>query len=152
MLRDLGVAVGRADRADVLAGELEAALLETRPLNGRVALPMIWHDPLMAANGATYAGNMVACMGYEVPLIDPDGTGYPTITPQDIITYGITDLFLSSEPHEFSLAEGEALVKAVVELGGHAPSVHLIDGEALTWMGSYTTKGLNTLFGMQTSA
>ena len=92
---------------------------------------------------------MVACMGYEVPLIDPDGTGYPTISPQYIIIYGITDLFLSSEPHEFSLAEGEALAKAVVELGGRAPSVHLIDGEALTWMGSYTAKGLNTLFAMK---
>ncbi|GIR75938.1 MAG: hypothetical protein CM15mP78_06370 [Candidatus Poseidoniales archaeon] len=62
----------------------------------------------MAANGATYAGNMLACLGYHVPVIDPEGTGYPVVTPETIVEHGITDLFLSSEPHEFTTAEGRS--------------------------------------------
>lgn len=148
MLRELGAAVGRSAEADLLASDLETTLEQRKQANGKKALPLIWHEPLMAANGATYAGNMVACMGYEVPVIEPEGTGYPVITPQDIIDHGITDLFLSSEPHEFSLAEGKVLAEAVSALGGSPPSLHLIDGEALTWMGSYTARGLKTLYSM----
>ncbi len=150
MIRELGVAVERMEAAEERAKEVEKMLERVKEPNGKRALPMIWHEPLMAANGATYAGNMVACMGYEVPVIEPEGTGYPVITPEDIIDYGITDLFLSSEPHEFSIAEGEVLATAVSALGGTPPSLHLIDGEALTWMGSYTATGLATLLEMET--
>jgi len=150
MIRELGLVIGRVKAADERASEVERMLERIKASNGKQALPMIWHEPLMAANGATYAGSMVACMGYEVPVIEPEGTGYPVITPDDIIAYGITDLFLSSEPHEFSLAEGEVLATAVKDLGGTPPSLHLIDGEALTWMGSYTATGLATLLEMET--
>jgi iron complex transport system substrate-binding protein len=149
MLRELGLAVGREKQAGELAGSLEVIVADLPEPNGRVALPLIWHEPLMAANGATYAGNMVACMGYDVPVIEPTGTGYPVITPQTVVDWGVTDLFLSSEPHEFSMEEGERLAKAIAEQGSPPPALHLIDGEALTWMGSYTERGLHHLLGME---
>ena len=149
MLRSLGRAVQREDEAEALATRLETTLCALPEPNGRVALPLIWHEPLMAANGATYAGNMVACMGYDVPVIEPDGTGYPVVTPESIVAWRVTDLFLSSEPHEFSLEEGERLVAQIEAIGGTPPALHLIDGEALTWMGSYTTKGLEHLLTME---
>jgi len=37
------------------------------------------------------------------------------------------------------------LVAQIEAIGGTPPALHLIDGEALTWMGSYTTKGLEHL-------
>lgn len=142
VLRELGTLVGRHERGEQMAAELEQTL-ESLPLpNGRVGLPLIWNEPLMAANGATYAGNMLACMGYDVPVIDPDGTGYPEITESDVIQYGITDLFFSSEPHDFSRQEAERLQERIVKAGGEPVRVHMIDGEALTWMGSYTNTGL----------
>ncbi len=149
MLRKLGRATGCADEAEVLAGNLERTLTGLPAPNGRVALPLIWHDPLMAANGSTYAGNMVACMGYSVPVIDPEGTGYPAISSETVMAWKVTDLFLSSEPHEFSLEEGERLAEEIRRLGGAPPSLHLIDGEALTWMGSHTETGLKRLLEME---
>ena len=149
MLRGLGRTVKRETEAEAMASRLETALTALPEPNGRVALPLIWHEPLMAANGATYAGNMVACMGYDVPVIEPDGTGYPVVTPESIMAWRVNDLFLSSEPHEFSLEEGERLVAAIEALGGTPPALHLIDGEALTWMGSFTDKGLGDLLAME---
>jgi ABC-type Fe3+-hydroxamate transport system substrate-binding protein len=145
MLRDLGKAVNRMDEADGLASELEDVLASIPENNGRVALPLIWHEPLMAANGETYAGGMLACMGYTVPIIDPNGTGYPEVTVESIIEHGVTDLFLSSEPHEFSMEEGQRLAAAIEAAGATPPELHMIDGEALTWMGSFTATGLRTL-------
>ncbi len=145
MLRDLGKAVIRMDEADGLASELEDVLASIPENNGRVALPLIWHEPLMAANGETYAGGMLACMGYTVPIIDPNGTGYPEVTVESIIEHGVTDLFLSSEPHDFSMEEGQRLAAAIEAAGATPPELHMIDGEALTWMGSFTATGLRTL-------
>ena len=145
MLRSLGTVVNKSEEAEAMAQTIERTLNDLPAPNGRCALPMIWHEPLMAANGATYAGNMVACMGYHVPVIQPDGTGYPVVSARDLMEHGVTDLFLSSEPHEFSLAEGQAMAQAVVEAGGVAPRIHLIDGEDLTWMGSHTAQGLRAM-------
>lgn len=145
MLRDLGKAVNRMDEANGLASELEDVLASIPENNGRVALPLIWHEPLMAANGETYAGGMLACMGYTVPIIDPNGTGYPEVTVESIIEHGVTDLFLSSEPHDFSMEEGQRLAAAIEAAGATPPELHMIDGEALTWMGSFTATGLRTL-------
>jgi ABC-type Fe3+-hydroxamate transport system substrate-binding protein len=145
MLRDLGKAVNRMDEANGLASEVENLLSSVPETNGRVALPLIWHEPLMAANGETYAGGMLACMGYTVPIIDPNGTGYPEVTVESIIEHSVTDLFLSSEPHEFSMEEGKRLAAAIEAAGATPPELHMIDGEALTWMGSYTATGLRTL-------
>jgi len=40
-------------------------------------------------------------------------------------------------------------VAAIEALGGTPPALHLIDGEALTWMGSFTDKGLGDLLAME---
>lgn len=145
MLRDLGKAVNRAQEAENLAIELEDILAALPEPNGRIGLPLIWHEPLMAANGETYAGGMLTCMGYTVPIIDPNGTGYPEVNVETIVEHGVTDLFLSSEPHEFSAEEGQQLLAAIEATGARPPELHMIDGEALTWMGSFTATGLRTL-------
>ena len=88
MLRDLGRAVGRPQDAENYAVAIENEL-DIQPVKGsKTALPLIWHDPLMAANGTTYAGNMLACLGFTVPNIEPEGTGYPEVSPESIIANG----------------------------------------------------------------
>ena len=96
-------------------------------------------------SGNTYAGNMLTCMGYSVPDIEPDGTGYPEVSVESLVQYGITDLFLSSEPHEFTTQEGDALLDALRALTDRPPTLHFIDGEDLTWMGTRTLSGLRRL-------
>ena len=54
--------------------------------------------------------------GLNVPKIDPDGTGYPEVTAATIVEHGITDLFLSSEPHEFTVEEGKSLFNILATL------------------------------------
>ncbi|MEC8577156.1 MAG: hypothetical protein VXY68_05500, partial [Candidatus Thermoplasmatota archaeon] len=96
-------------------------------------------------NDTTYAGNMLTCLGFKVPNIEAKGTGYPVVTPDSIVENGVTDLFLSSEPHEFTTAEGQALHEALAQRTDEPPTVHFIDGEDLTWMGSRTARALQRL-------
>ena len=145
MLRNLGRAVERTEAAEVFAVAIEEALLTAPETGGRTALPLIWHRPLMAANGTTYAGNMLACLGFNLPDIEPDGNGYPEVTPAIIVEHGVTDVFLSSEPHEFTNAEGEGLAEAFRTLTDSPPNIHFIDGEDLTWMGTRTAEALKRL-------
>ena len=145
MLRELGAAVGREEAAEAFAVAIEGELALIPVQGSRTALPLIWHDPLMAANGTTYAGNMLACLGFKVPNIEPEGTGYPVVTPDSIVENGVTDLFLSSEPHEFTTSEGQALHDALAQRTDQPPVVHFIDGEDLTWMGSRTATALQRL-------
>ena len=84
-------------------------------------------------------------LGFTVPNIEPEGTGYPVVSPESIIANGVTDLFLSSEPHEFTTAEGQVLHDALAEQSPNPPDVHFIDGEDLTWMGSRTAEALRRL-------
>lgn len=142
MLRDLGKAVNREGKGVALAEELETALRNLKQSRSGVVLPFIWNEPLMVANGQTYAGGMLSTLGWTVPVIKPDGTGYPTVTERDLLDHRVEGLLMSSEPYDFSLKEGEALADRVVEAGGRRPWVRCIDGEALTWMGSHTLHGL----------
>jgi len=145
MLRALGEAVDCSEVAESLAQSIESTLAQSPGLQKGRALPLIWHEPLMAANGTTYAGNMLACMGFDVPNIEPDGSGYPVVTPKIMVDHGITDIFLSSEPHEFTTQEGEVMEAAFQTITDNPPMVHFIDGEDLTWMGSHTDVALRRL-------
>ena len=112
--------------------------------SGPVVLPMIWHEPLMAVAPTKYAGALLECCGFKVPDLDPNGNGYPVVTPEAIQSHDVEGLLLSSEPHEFSKQEGEAICDAVEALGGKRPWTRCIDGEALTWFGTHTLHGLRT--------
>ena len=150
MLRELSVAVHCEARGESMARELEETLASLPSSGHEKALPIIWHEPLMAANATTYAGGMISCMGFDVGNIDPEGNGYPEVTPGVLNQHGIRHLFFSSEPYEFSRQEGEHVADAVEAIGGKRPLVHLIDGEALTWMGSHTNEGLKHLLNTRT--
>lgn len=150
MLRELSVAVRCEARGESMARELEETLASLPSSGHEKALPIIWHEPLMAANATTYAGGMISCMGFDVVNIDPEGNGYPELTPAVLNQHGIRHLFFSSEPYEFNRQEGEHVADAVEAIGGKRPLVHLIDGEALTWMGSHTNEGLKHLLNART--
>ncbi len=145
MLRELGRAVNRTEQAETWAKQIESLLNDPLPTSQRIGLPLIWHEPLMAANGNTYAGNMLTCTGFSVPKIEPEGTGYPVVNAAILVEHDVTDLFLSSEPHDFTVEEGESLFKVLQQLTATPPRVHHIDGEDLTWMGTRTLTGLKRL-------
>lgn len=92
---------------------------------------------------------MISCLGFDVVNVDPHGNGYPEVTPASIKQHDIGHLFFSSEPYEFNREEGEHVADEVEAIGGKRPLVHLIDGEALTWMGSHTNEGLKHLLNLR---
>ena len=149
MVRELSRAVDCEAKGESMAKELEQTLASLPAGGNEKALPIIWHEPLMAANATTYAGGMISCLGFDVVNIDPDGNGYPEVTPASIKQHGIGHLFFSSEPYEFNRQEGEQVADEVEGIGGARPLVHLIDGEALTWMGSHTNEGLKHLLDLR---
>ena len=146
MLDDLGAAVERAAYATRMADELRAELAESTPAAGnRVAAALIWHEPLMALSAERYGGDLVRRAGFTVPELDAadgSGNGYPTVTPGELGAAGINTLLLTSEPHDFTVAEGEQLADAVQAAGFPRPAPHKVDGEALTWFGSRSAAGL----------
>ena len=146
MLRELASCINRESRGEELALRVEAALSEVdKTVSRGTVVPMIWHEPLMAAQSGTYAAGMVQALGFEVPEFEAAGTGYPVVIAETLIEHGVDGILLSSEPYEFAHEEGEAIASVMESLGGKRPWVLCIDGEALTWMGSFTAEGLERL-------
>ena len=144
LLMLLGERLDLLPKATELANAIQHELTEETHRNGPVVLPMIWHEPLMAVSPTKYSGALLEACGFQIPDIEPEGNGYPIVTPEDIVQHNVEGLLLSSEPHEFSKAEGEAISDAVEAIGGERPWTRCIDGEALTWFGSHTLTGLRT--------
>lgn len=147
MLRELGKLVGREQKAEHFACELESLLeeLAKSPMTHTRVAPMIWHKPLMAVGPEKYAGGILTTLGFAIPALIEGGNGYPVVTIEALIEQKIEGLLLSSEPHPFALKEGEEIAAQVVEHGGQTMWCKCVDGEALTWFGSHTSRGLKTL-------
>lgn len=84
-------------------------------------------------------------VGFNVIDTHPEGNGYPEVTIEDFIKHAIELILLTSEPHKFTIEEGQEIVGAIVKAGGKPPLVELIDGEDLTWFGSRTASALARL-------
>jgi len=144
MLRSLGAAIGCLDAAEALAVEVEGALAAVpgcdRPPR---TMPLIWHEPLMAVAPGRYSGDLLARCGFDV--VDPlPGAGYPEVTAARIGELGVEILLLTSEPHDFTIEEGEAIANAVESKGYARPRPVKVDGEALTWFGARTGSAVLT--------
>ena len=88
-------------------------------------------------------------VGFNVIDTHPEGNGYPKVVVEDFIKHEIELILLTSEPHKFTIEEGEEIVDAIVKAGGKSPLVELIDGEDLTWFGSRTASALARLIEFQ---
>jgi len=147
MLRQLGEAIDRKESAEKWASSIESKLrwMKKNPLQSVRVAPMIWHEPLMSVGPGKYAGGLLTTLGLEVPALVEGGNGYPIVTPEALIEHNVEWLLLSSEPHDFALEEGEAIAAEMRKLGGQGAHSTCIDGEALTWFGTTTLAGLETL-------
>jgi ABC-type Fe3+-hydroxamate transport system substrate-binding protein len=143
LLRALAHRLGLQSSGEELAKEVESALAHTQAQGPATpkSIALIWHDPLMALSSTRYGGSLLRHVGFELPEFE-SATGYPVVDPQVIARAGVELLLLSSEPHDFTEAEGQSLADAVVSYGGHRPAVRKIDGERLTWFGSRTAEAL----------
>lgn len=146
LLRELGSRVGREERGAALAAEVEAELATTSRVLSEgphpVAVPLIWNEPLMMVAPSRYAGDLVRVSGFTVPDPEPEGNGYPVVSPELLAEAKVEVLLLTSEPHDFTQEEGDAVADAVARTGAPRPRALKVDGEALTWFGAHTVPAL----------
>ena len=105
-------------------------------------LYFIWNEPHMVAGKHTYIDFMLSLIGGRNKANELSDERYLEVKGKPQADY----VFLSSEPFPFKDKHIETYKK-------FSDQVHLIDGEMVSWHGSYTIKGLqylksyfNTLF------
>jgi len=146
MLQELGKACNRKSAGEQLALLCEDSLNQISKVgNGLRTVPLIWYEPLMAVGPNKYAGSILSLVGFDVIDTNPDGNGYPEVSVADFIDHDVELILLTSEPHEFTLDEGNGIAANIVKAGGKAPTIKLIDGEDLTWFGSRTAPAIARL-------
>lgn len=137
MLRMVGDQVDRREAASSLVRSLENELSDVPAPSGLSAVVLIWNHPLMAVAPSRYAGDVVRYAGVSVLDVSP-GEPYPKVDLLDLVRLAPDFLLLTSEPYDFSLAEGEALAQAMEDHGVRRPLVRKLEGAHLTWFGSRT--------------
>jgi ABC-type Fe3+-hydroxamate transport system substrate-binding protein len=120
------------------AFEHEYAALRALPRGpARKVLYCIWQDPWMTVSADTYIANMLAQLGWSVPVLGTDR--YPRFEWTAALVEGIDAVLLSTEPYRFTEAHADALER---QLG---KPVFLVDGEMMSWYGSRALAGLRYL-------
>ncbi|GAB3497721.1 helical backbone metal receptor [Spirosoma knui] len=129
MIREVGVLVGKPDRAEQMARQIEQSLRlsfgEPRP---SVAY-FIWRNPYMVAASDTFIDAMLNVAGFRNAFANQ--TRYPEVTPAELQAVQPDLIFLSSEPYPFT-------EKHSADFQAICPSapVLIVDGELFSWYGS----------------
>lgn len=144
MVRGVAAAVGRGERGEEIAAEVEAAEAEARAqVADRPPVPfavLVWREPWIAAGASTFLSDiLVTAGGVNVVEGGEDSLRYPEVTPEDLSALGPRRVLLPSEPFPFGIRHRDELVRRT-RIG---PSTFLrCDGELLTWHGFRTAAGL----------
>jgi ABC-type hemin transport system substrate-binding protein len=140
MTRRLGEVLGRAEQAEVLAAEVDAAREAAAwPADAPrvMALTLIWRKPWMGVGADTFADDLLWRCGFGNVLSGFDER-YPTVDPSYVL--GADVVLLPSEPYAF----GDDDLPAVAELVGEEVPTRFVDGQALTWHGPRTAEAVRT--------
>lgn len=95
----------------------------------------IWH-PWMTFNGTAYPSAMLAAAGFRNVFAGSEGDKYFEVTSEAAIAAGAKWALLPTEPYPFH--------KKPVSTAQFA-GASIIDGEALTWFGTRTKRGIEVL-------
>lgn len=134
-LRAMSNLVGRSERGERLAAQVEQALADAQANaqpEPRTFAYLIWRDPWMVAGQETFISNLLAHGGG----LNPFEGRYPEVTLDDL--RGVDRVLLASEP--FPLAEKHRA--QLIAAGFAAEQVRLVDGERLSWHGVRLLHGL----------
>lgn len=136
LMRLIGGIFGRAENAEAMCAEFEAALArlraETAAFPAKRVCYFCWTDPWMTASRDTYISRSLALVNWQT-VGHRDDTRYPEVTVDEALL-GSTDLFLfSTEPFAFTNAHAAAFA---AEHGLAPERCLVIDGEYTSWYGS----------------
>ncbi len=143
MVRSIGDAIDRPERAEKIASEIEyhssrvRSAVSARP---RIRFAyLIWRKPWMSVNDDTFAHSLLALAGgTNVFARRPER--YPELTHDDLLQARPSVVLLGSEPFPFAEPHREELARiADVDRS----RILLVDGEYLSWYGSRTPDGID---------
>jgi len=145
MIEKIGALVHKIEEAKKLVSEIKAVLTAiAKPENEKIALYVIWREPIMVAARDTFIDSMLRHLGYENAA--KNWSRYPVLTAEQISSLEPELIFLSSEPFPFRH-------KHVQEFRSMFPKskVLIVDGELFSWYGSrmLRTKSLESLLAFQ---
>lgn len=101
-------------------------------------LYFIWREPYMVAGKGTYIEYMLSLINGKNAAEDISQERYPRVELDDINKLRVDYIFLSTEPYPFKKNH-------LSDFKGFSANVSIIDGEAMSWHGTYTNKGLSYL-------
>ena len=144
MIRDVGVLVGKEQRAEEMARQITFSLASLSSLSSPPSVAyFIWRKPYMVAAEGTFIDAMLQAAGFRNAFAGQ--TRYPEITPDYLREANPDLIFLSSEPYPFA-------EKHVDELLAICPSarVLVVDGEVFSWYGSRLLRAANYFKNLRT--
>jgi ABC-type hemin transport system substrate-binding protein len=144
LARLMGGMFGAQAAADAWCAAFEDAHARLRadltraPAPARTVLYCIWQDPWMAVSQDTYIANMLAELGWRVPVLGEleNAARYPRFAWSQALVDGLDAVLLSTEPYRFTEQHADALEKQI------GIPVLLVDGETMSWYGSRALAGL----------
>lgn len=143
-LRRLADHCGVPDAGQEQAVAIEEALAE---VSGRRPVPVfcpIWYGPWMTFDATAYPHAMLAAVGFHNVFADHRGPKYFQVEEDDVAESEARLTLLPTEPFPFH-RQLDRVDTHGLGAAGRSEAVHVIDGEALTWFGTRTAKGLRQL-------
>ena len=152
MVRSIGDALGRSERGEAIARDIEARAERVRSraaTKPRVRFAyLIWRKPWMSVNADTFAHALLE-LGGGTNVFGDRPVRYPEVTAESLSEAEPALVLLGSEPFPFEEKHGDELAR----LTGLARSrFALADGEYLSWHGSRTPAGIDYAAGLIESA
>lgn len=143
LYRLIGGIFNRLVEAGVLVRQFEQALAELRQVawTQRQVLYLIWREPWMGVNRATYISQMLALVGWET-LPAESAVRYPELTLDQALLDAADLILFSSEPYHFLPEDLQAFAR---DQACPWNKLRLIDGEMTSWYGSRAIQGLGYL-------
>ncbi|MEK6975426.1 MAG: helical backbone metal receptor [Candidatus Thermoplasmatota archaeon] len=154
-IEELGSACGVPEAARITAESTLRTLLEVRPRPDIESIPVfcpIWHNPWMTFDRTAYPSAMLEAVGLRNAFADGLGGARATsnkghekyfqVEARHVAASGAQWTLLPTEPFPF---HKKAVPTADLGPCGAPARVKVIDGEALTWFGTRTQRGLREL-------
>ncbi|MDX1530390.1 MAG: helical backbone metal receptor, partial [Rhodothermales bacterium] len=133
MIRTIGALVGRAERAEALAGEVAAGFAALEAAEPVRAAYLIWRSgdggPYMTVGGDTFIHDVMRRA--SLANVFGERSRYPEVTAGEIAAARPDAVLLSSEPFPFGERHAAEVTAAVPGV-----PVRLVDGELFSWYGS----------------
>ena len=152
-LEELGEACGVPDTAHVAAQATLRTLMDVRAAAGPAAVPVfcpIWHAPWMTFDRTAYPHAMLEAAGlwngfaHRAGPAGEAGPKYFEVAAAEVASSPARWTLLPTEPFPFHKQRAKVDTGAL-GAAGRPERVRVIDGEALTWFGTRTVRGLREL-------